>query len=168
MENYATQEASTSAEKEKTMATASLVAKTVEKTSTLDELARLQERAVQCGFLDGDMRAMLHKLRSEINELETALDNNNAEAREHEVADVIFNALMLARLSERGAQAIVDEACRKFAYRFGYVAAGMARQGKPMRAENVDAMRVLWREAKTSEESLTHTPARPQLVSVSE
>lgn len=168
MENCATQELSILAEKEKTMTAASLVAKSVERSSTLDELARLQERAVQCGFLDGDMRAMLHKLRSEINELEMALDKGDSVAREHEVADVIFNALMLARLSERGAQAIVDEACRKFAYRFGYVAAGMARQGKPMRPENVDAMRVLWREAKTGEEVLNHTPARPQLVSVSE
>lgn len=150
------------------MTAASLVAKSVEKSSSLDELARLQERAVQCGFLDGDMRAMLHKLRSEVNELESALDKGDAETVEREVGDVIFNALMLARLSERGAQSIVDEACRKFAFRFGYVAAGMARQGKPMRAENVDAMRVLWQDAKSGEALLNHTPARPTLVSVSE
>lgn len=150
------------------MTAASLIAKSVEKSSSLDELARLQERAVQCGFLDGDMRAMLHKLRSEVNELESALDKGDSQVIEHEVADVIFNALMLARLSERSAQSIVDEACRKFSYRFGYVAAGMARQGKPMRAENVDAMRVLWQEAKASADVLNHTPARPTLVSVSE
>lgn len=150
------------------MTAASLVAKSVEKSSSLDELARLQERAVQCGFLDGNMRAMLHKLRSEVNELETALDKGDSQAIEHEVGDIIFNALMLARLSERGSQAIVDEACRKFAFRFGYVAAGMARQGKPMRAENVDAMRVLWQEAKSGETLLNHTPSRPTLVSVSE
>lgn len=136
-----------------------------ERTSSLDELAKLQERAVECSFLKGTIDENISKCSAELSELRSALKTADKDRIEREIADVIFNALMLARYTDKSAQKIVDEARSKFAYRFGYVAAGMAKKQLSMNAENVDAMQDLWQQAKDNDLKYAVGSARPTLVS---
>lgn len=137
-----------------------------ERTSSLDELAKLQERAVECSFLKGTIDENISKCSAELSELRSALKTSDKDRIEREIADVIFNALMLARYTDKSAQKIVDEARSKFAYRFGYVAAGMTKTQLSMNAENVEVMQDLWQQAKDND--LKHavgSTQRPTLVS---
>src|SRR5947207_14017504 len=57
----------------------------------------LQRKASQVGFDWNDPRAVLHKIREEADEIETALDGGDAEALAEETGDLLFALVNLAR-----------------------------------------------------------------------
>src|SRR6267378_4388336 len=58
---------------------------------------QLQRKASSVGFDWNDPRAVLHKIREEAGEIETALDRGDAEALAAETGDLLFALVNLAR-----------------------------------------------------------------------
>jgi ATP diphosphatase len=111
----------------------------------------LQRKASSVGFDWNDPRAVLHKIREEVDEIEAALDRNDADELAGETGDLLFALVNLAR--HVGADP--DQALRgtnaKFERRFGYIERAMAAQGRSLESASLEEMDALWNEAKGTE-----------------
>ena len=111
----------------------------------------LQRKASEVGFDWNDPRAVLHKIREEADEIETALDRGDAEALAEETGDLLFALVNLARhvgadpdLALRGTNA-------KFERRFGYIERALVAQGRSLESASLAEMDALWNAAKGEE-----------------
>jgi ATP diphosphatase len=111
----------------------------------------LQRKASTVGFDWNDPREVLRKIREEADEIETALDRNDADELAGETGDLLFALVNLARhigtdpdLALRGTNA-------KFERRFGYIEQTLASQGRSLEGASLAEMDALWDEAKHSE-----------------
>ena len=111
----------------------------------------LQRKASSVGFDWNDPRAVLHKIREEADEIEAALDRNDADELTEETGDLMFALVNLARhvgadpdLALRGTNA-------KFERRFGYIERTLAAKGRSLESASLEEMDALWNEAKRRE-----------------
>jgi ATP diphosphatase len=124
----------------------------------LTRAMELQRKASQVGFDWNDPRAVLHKIREEADEIETALDRGDADQLVEETGDLLFALVNLARhvgadpdLALRGTNA-------KFERRFGYIERALAAQGRSLEGATLAEMDALWNEAKRAEQSQKESP----------
>jgi ATP diphosphatase len=117
----------------------------------LTRAMELQRKASTVGFDWNDPRAVLHKIREEADEIEAALDRNDANELKEETGDLLFALVNLARhvgadpdLALRGTNA-------KFERRFGYIERALAAQGRSLESATLGEMDALWNEAKAGE-----------------
>jgi nucleoside triphosphate diphosphatase len=117
----------------------------------LTRAMELQRKASTVGFDWNDPRAVLHKIREEADEIEAALDRNDANELKEETGDLLFALVNLAR--HVGADP--DQALRgtnaKFERRFGYIERALAAQGRSLESATLGEMDALWNEAKAGE-----------------
>jgi ATP diphosphatase len=117
----------------------------------LTRAMELQRKASSVGFDWNDPRAVLHKIREEADEIEAALDLNDAGELTSETGDLLFALVNLAR--HVGADP--DQALRvtnaKFERRFGYIERTLAAQGRTLESASLEEMDALWDEAKRKE-----------------
>ena len=111
----------------------------------------LQRKASQVGFDWNDPRAVLHKIREEADEIETALDRGNAEALAEETGDLLFALVNLARHIGADPERALRATNGKFERRFGYIERALAAQGRSLESASLDEMDALWIEAKEEE-----------------
>jgi len=111
----------------------------------------LQRKASSVGFDWNDPREVLRKIREEADEIEAALDRNDADELKAETGDLLFALVNLARhvgadpdLALRGTNA-------KFERRFSYIERTLAAQGRSLESASLAEMDGLWNEAKTKE-----------------
>jgi len=115
---------------------------------------RLQERAAGVGFDWPDWRGPLDKVREETGELTEELAGQADPARlEHEVGDLLFAAVNLARKAGLDPRAALESANRRFAARFRAVERLAAERGLDIHTAGLEALDRLWEEAKTAEEN---------------
>ncbi len=120
----------------------------------LPALARameLQRKASSVGFDWNDPRAVLHKIREEADEIETALDRGDAEALAEETGDLLFALVNLARHIGADPEQALRGTNAKFQRRFGYIERALAAQGRSLESASLDEMDALWNEAKSEE-----------------
>jgi ATP diphosphatase len=111
---------------------------------------RLQERASTVGFDWNDPKAVLAKLREEIDEIETELDAGGSTDRLHdELGDLMFAAVNLARHLEVDPDQALRRGNQKFARRFASIEAALAADGRTPAQSNLAEMEALWQRAKT-------------------
>jgi ATP diphosphatase len=108
----------------------------------------LQRKASQVGFDWNDPRAVLHKIREEADEIETALDRGDAEALAEETGDLLFALVNLARHIGADPEQALRGTNAKFERRFGYIERALAAQGRSLESASLDEMDALWNEAK--------------------
>lgn len=117
----------------------------------LTRAMELQRKASSVGFDWNDPRAVLRKIREEADEIEAALDLNDADELTSETGDLLFALVNLAR--HVGADP--DQALRvtnaKFERRFGYIERTLAAQGRTLESASLEEMDALWDEAKRKE-----------------
>lgn len=117
----------------------------------LTRAMELQRKASSVGFDWNDPRAVLHKICEEADEIEAALDLNDADELTSETGDLLFALVNLAR--HVGADP--DQALRvtnaKFERRFGYIERTLAAQGRTLESASLEEMDALWDEAKRKE-----------------
>ncbi len=111
----------------------------------------LQRKASQVGFDWNDPRAVLHKIREEADEIETALDRGHAEALAEETGDLLFALVNLARHIGADPEHALRGTNAKFERRFAYIERALAAQGRSLEGASLDEMDALWNEAKGKE-----------------
>jgi ATP diphosphatase len=110
---------------------------------------RLQERASTVGFDWNDPKAVLAKLREEIDEIDAELDGAaSAERLQDEVGDLMFAAVNLARHLKVDPDQALRRGNQKFIRRFAAIEAALAAQGRTPAQSTLAEMEALWQAAK--------------------
>jgi ATP diphosphatase len=109
---------------------------------------KLQKKAGTVGFDWNDPRAVIAKIREELDEVEAELERSDREAREDELGDLLFCVVNLARHLELDCEMALKRCNAKFERRFGHVEDALAAQGRPLDSASLDEMEALWVEAK--------------------
>ena len=117
----------------------------------LTRALKLQEKAGKVGFDWNDPRAVLAKLREEIDEVEAELDANDAERVAGEVGDLLFAVANLARHLKVDPEAALRGANAKFQRRFAHIESRLGEVGRAPADATLDEMEALWGEAKQRE-----------------
>jgi ATP diphosphatase len=119
----------------------------------LTRALKLQEKAGKVGFDWNDPRAVLAKLREEIDEVEAELDANDAERVAGEVGDLLFAVANLARHLKVDPETVLRGANAKFERRFAHIEARLGEVGRAPADATLDEMEALWDEAKRREKA---------------
>jgi ATP diphosphatase len=119
----------------------------------LTRAMELQRKASTVGFDWNDPRAVLNKIREEADEIEAALDRNDAEELANETGDLLFALVNLARHVRADPEIALRRANTKFERRFAYIEHALAAKGQSLERATLDEMDALWNEAKRAEHS---------------
>jgi ATP diphosphatase len=125
----------------------------------LTRAMQLQRKASSVGFDWNDPRAVLHKIREEADEIETALDRGSADELAGETGDLLFAVVNLARHVGADPEMALRRTNAKFERRFAYIERKLAEQGRSLDQSSLEKMDALWNEAKEKEkDNSPHTP----------
>jgi ATP diphosphatase len=117
----------------------------------LTRALKLQEKAGKVGFDWNDPRAVLAKLREEIDEVEAELDANDAQRVAGEVGDLLLAIANLARHLRVDPETALRGANAKFERRFAHIESRLREAGRAPADATLDEMEALWSEAKQRE-----------------
>ena len=111
--------------------------------------ANIQKKAARVGFDWPDTAGVIDKFREELAELSVELDSGDRRKVEHELGDLLFTAVNMARKLGVEPELALEHANQRFLARFRHMeksAAAKNRKLEDLAAEDLDT---LWREAKT-------------------
>jgi len=114
---------------------------------------KLQDRAGTVGFDWNDPRAVIAKIREEIDEVEATLDAADDAARREEIGDLLFAVANLARHMNVDPDGALRGASAKFERRFRFIEAALAAAGRTPAKSSLEEMDGLWNRAKAQEKS---------------
>jgi MazG family protein len=117
----------------------------------LPALARAQQlsaRAARVGFDWPDVQGCRDKVGEELGELDRAVAAGDRAAVEHELGDLLFAAVSLARKLDCDAEAALRACTRRFTDRFAYIEDRLSARGLTPAESNLAEMDALWDEAK--------------------
>ena len=117
----------------------------------LTRALELQRKASTVGFDWNDPRAVLNKIREEADEIEAALDRNDAQELVEETGDLLFAVVNLTRHAQADPEMTLRRANAKFERRFAYIERTLAAQGRSLDEATLDEMDELWNQAKAEE-----------------
>jgi ATP diphosphatase len=116
---------------------------------SLRRAQRLQEKASTVGFDWNDPKAVLAKLREEIDEIDAELDAKAPQSRlQDELGDLMFAVVNLARHLKVDPDQALRRGNQKFARRFAAIEAALAAEGRTPGQSNLAEMEALWQKAK--------------------
>ncbi|MBN2379246.1 nucleoside triphosphate pyrophosphohydrolase [candidate division WOR-3 bacterium] len=121
---------------------------------SLPALARaqmMQERAARVGFDWPSSQGPLDKIREETRELEEHLESVNSEELEHELGDLLFSVVNLARHTSVRAEHALARSASKFARRFEEVRRLARERGLDLAELDINGLDELWDEVKERE-----------------
>lgn len=126
-----------------------------------DRAIRLQAKAGTVGFDWNDPRAVLAKIREELDEFEAELDAAEAGTpetklavpmrQEEELGDVLFAVANLARHQKLDPDTALRRANEKFRKRFNHIEATLTERGQAFADVTLDEMEAIWQAAKALE-----------------
>ena len=116
----------------------------------LTRALKLQDKACKVGFDWNDPRAVLRKIREEVDEINAALNDDQADAAA-EVGDLLFAAVNLVRHLKADPEDVLRRTNQKFERRFAGIERALAAHGKKPRDATLTEMDALWNEAKARE-----------------
>ena len=119
----------------------------------LTRALKLQDKAGRVGFDWNDPRAVLAKIREEVGEIEAALDADDTAHAAHEVGDLLFAVVNLARHLSADPESLLRDTNRKFERRFGFIERALAARGKTPAEATLAEMEALWEAAKATEQT---------------
>jgi ATP diphosphatase len=117
----------------------------------LARAVKLQARAGTVGFDWNDPKAVLAKMREEIDELDAALDAGDPDHVAEEIGDLLFAVANLARHVGVDPDSAVAATNAKFLRRFAFIELETARRGRTLSDSSLEEMDALWNEAKRAE-----------------
>lgn len=121
---------------------------------TMPPMARavkLQAKAGTVGFDWNDPKAVLSKMREEIDEIEVALDGGHRQEIKGEIGDMLFAIANLARHLGIDPDTAVSGTNAKFMRRFAHIEQVIAASGRTLADSSLSEMDALWNEAKSAE-----------------
>ena len=117
----------------------------------LTRAEKLTRRAARVGFDWPDAGAVLAKLDEEIGELKAELAEADPARLTDEVGDLLFVLANLARKLKLDPEACLRHANDKFARRFNAMEQMLAREGRDLQGETLEAMEAAWQAVKRDE-----------------
>lgn len=117
-------------------------------TAPLHLAYRWQKDAAEVGFDWPGIDGVKAKLAEELAELEAAEASGDAGAIEHELGDVLFSLVNLARWHRIQPDMALRRANRRFADRFRLVEAALRAEGRRPADASLDELEAAWQRAK--------------------
>ena len=112
---------------------------------------KLQRRAARVGFDWDAIDGVFDKVREELDECrETLAEHADPTERVHEIGDLLFSCVNLARHIGVDAEQALRAANHRFENRFAQVERGLKAEGKAPAVEHREAMERLWEQAKSN------------------
>ena len=96
---------------------------------------------------------MWQKVAEERTELDQAIAQNDPDAMEAEMGDLLFAIVNAARLYGINPDTALERTNRKFTYRIGFAEEKARQKGLKLSDLTLDEMETLWQEAKKSEKN---------------
>src|SRR6478609_9880197 len=112
---------------------------------------KLQAKAGRVGFDWKDPLAVLAKIREEADEIEAEIKARETGKAAHEVGDLLFAVVNLARHLKADPESVLRETNAKFERRFASIEKALAARGKSPREATLAEMDALWDAAKAAE-----------------
>lgn len=109
---------------------------------------KIQSKAKKAGFDWDNVDGALDKLTEEINELKTAIRNNDSENCFEEMGDVLFSTVNVSRFLNIDAEESLTSATDKFMKRYIKVERLAKERNINMKSSSIDDLDKLWDEAK--------------------
>lgn len=110
---------------------------------------RLQARAGEVGYDWNDPRAVIAKLREELDELEEAIETGAPQADlQDELGDVLFCCVNIGRHLKVDSEQALLGGVAKFRRRFGYIEQSLRAEGRTLQDASLDDMEARWQAAK--------------------
>jgi ATP diphosphatase len=110
---------------------------------------KLQRRAARVGFDWPNVEGVRCKLDEELGELDAAAADSDPRRIEHELGDLMFTCVNLARHHDLDAEQLLAAANRRFETRFAAMEAQARREGADFECLSPAGKEVLWERAKT-------------------
>jgi MazG family protein len=114
----------------------------------LMEADKISNKAAGLGFDWPDIRGVLAKVCEEAEELAVAREAGDARQVEHELGDLLFTVVNLARCLKVDPEQALRKSNARFRGRFAHVEQRGAASGKAFAETSVDQMEEWWQEAK--------------------
>ena len=112
---------------------------------------KLGSRAGKVGFDWPSHEGSLAKVREEVDEVAQTAEQRDHAAAHHEIGDLLFAVVNLARKLDVDAESALQDACVKFVRRFEFIEDRLADAGRDPRAATLDELDALWNDAKAAE-----------------
>jgi len=109
---------------------------------------KVQQRAARAGFDYENVTQAMSDLKSEVAELQEALDANDPNAIEEELGDLVFAAVNVARFSKLDAEESLTASTEKFIRRFSEVEKLAKEAELEMQGASLEELDQLWKQAK--------------------
>lgn len=112
---------------------------------------RIQDKARGVGF-DWDKKEQVwDKVKEEINEFSTEMENHNSEKMEEEFGDIIFALINAGRLYGINPENALEKTNRKFIKRFNFLEEKTLKKGLDLKKMSLDEMEKIWQESKKND-----------------
>ena len=115
-------------------------------------LARAQKishKAAKVGFDWPDVEGSVAKIEEEVREVREVVEGPQ-DQRHHEIGDLLFAVVNVARKLDVDAELALIDATRRFQTRFEFVEDRLSDRGKTPRSSTLEEMDALWNDAKRS------------------
>ena len=114
---------------------------------------KLQKKAARVGFDWPDVAPVIGKIREETLEVEEAIASGHPEALRHEVGDLLFSVVNLARKLGVDAESALAATNERFVRRFTGVEERLVAAGKKWGSATLEEMDAAWDEVKAAEKA---------------
>jgi MazG family protein len=111
---------------------------------------KLTKKAAKVGFDWESAAQIVDKLNEELDELNSAISNDQQEKIEEEIGDLLFVLVNLARKLDVEPETALKRTNRKFRERFKYIEKELKARGRSPEESSIEEMDALWNEAKKS------------------
>lgn len=112
---------------------------------------KLQKRAARVGFDWPDTSGVLDKITEEAGEVAEAASQNDPDAIEDEIGDLLFAVTNLARHLDIDPEKALRRTNRKFTRRFQFVETSAQTSGQALSDMTLEQLEALWQAAKKAE-----------------
>lgn len=113
---------------------------------------RIQEKASGVGFDWEHPQQVWDKVKEEISELGSEIENNDPDKMEAEFGDLFFALVNAARLYGVDPEAALERTNLKFISRFNYLESQTMLKGRDLKSMSLAEMDKIWDEAKRKEQ----------------
>ena len=115
---------------------------------------KVGKRAANAGMDFNSTNEVIEKLKSEISELEAALQEGTDIKIEEELGDILFSCTNLSRFLKKDSEKALTFAVNKFIIRFSGVEALLEKEGMTFTEASPELLEKLWEQAKTDSQKL--------------
>jgi MazG family protein len=116
------------------------------------EAEKISKKAAGAGFEWPDINGVVEKLQEEVAELADARQSGDQEHIQHEIGDLLFTLVNLARFLKVDPEQALRQTNARFRRRFAHIERQVAASGNTFSETPLERMEEFWQEAKSLED----------------